>query len=211
MNTLAPALHIPPLTNDEKQRLNERWQTSAADLLERDGTNMIFKNGGHRIKQDPLLQAAITEIRDGYYELFNESRHLYSTLRPSSSKGSEFDTWNQNIQTQLYLLVMHNAESLERMQQPDYGFSAQEKSLILNDSKAPETLGLSASDAEKIIGSIISRSLRSFRNAFPNENIELSVPPTYDTNQFGYSLRTQRTRLKRFGQCKDDTPDVPLR
>ncbi len=62
-----PLIH--PMRARDRELLLRQWDSYAETLMDRDGTDTRFKDGGHRIKQNPLLTAAIEEIRDGYFAI----------------------------------------------------------------------------------------------------------------------------------------------
>jgi hypothetical protein len=156
---------IPQMTERERGLLLKQWNNHAETLMNRDGTDARFKDGGHRIKQNPLLTAAIEEIRDEYYALFNEKRHLL--------RHPELPDMDIRLRDHDYDLILHNHDSFMRLQQPDYGFSPARKAEILataepgmmQDGFEP----LSKTDAAKIVGTTIKRSILSFETAFERE------------------------------------------
>lgn len=155
--------------------LLRQWERWADTLMERDGDNPKFKNGGHRIKHDPLLIQAIEEIRDGYYRLFHHRQHLQRMLKNEPSNNELEVALNDTD----YDLIAWSKQSYERLQSPAYGCNPDDVT----------TAGLSIKDAGLIVGTIIKRSILSYHNAFQRDGIERPfvphVPLKGNPEQFG--------------------------
>ena len=142
--------------------------------MNRDGTNLNFQNGGHRIKQDPLLIRAIEEIRDGYFDLFMQKATLMKNQDRSPNDATK--TAIENID---YDLIIWNNTSYERLQLPNYGLSAETIDAIKNATQAvvPEMPCLSKKDAAKVTGTIIRRAINAFEITFARDGVKRPTVP----------------------------------
>jgi len=156
--------------------LGNQWAKRAQTLMMRDGTNMDFPNGGHRIRQNPVLIAAIEEIRDAYFQLFNEQRELLKRKTKLPHKE-----WKAKMEDIDYDLVCLNYQSFNRLQQRNYGFSqitADEiLGSVLEDILCDPPEPLTVADAAKITSSIIKRAIDTFELVFKRERMPRCAVP----------------------------------
>ena len=142
------------------------WAQAAKDLYERDGrcTDPKVKNGGHRIKNNLLLIAAIGEIRDCYFGLLEEK--LQALLeRPQVE---------EHVHQVDIKMADHFYTSLQRLRTNDYGFDTEEKRTIraeyLKDHSAldeEKATALDSHESQSLIGSIIGRAVSSYMPLVP--------------------------------------------
>jgi hypothetical protein len=138
----------------------KQWDSMAATLLNRDGDNPKFPNGGHRIKSDPLLIRAIEEIRDGYFMLFKEKGQLLKDQKANPDDAG-IATAIADID---YDLILYNNAALSRLKSPNYG--------CIPKAGEEEKPGLEHRDAYLITGTIIKRSINSFEVAFARDKFD---------------------------------------
>lgn len=152
------------LSEKIRTSLHKHWQNQAETLLNRDGSSQKHLNGGHRIKQNPLLIRAIEEIRDGYFDLYYQKMQLVKALGNNSDPEIK-----QQIADIDYDLILHNKASFERLQKPYYGFDKQAAEAILKETNLKEIQadlnGLPKREAASITGTIIKRSINAFEIA----------------------------------------------
>ena len=148
----------PPAISDEdrKKLLLAEWDKNASDLMNRDGKDPKFIGGGYNVKENPLLKAAILEIRDGYFKIFWEKTLV---ALEHSRFHSDFTLKNDDLDRDL---IIHNKKSAERLQEPLYGFTLEQTKQILGNDKINRLPPLQKEDAHNIIGSIIKRSINTF-------------------------------------------------
>jgi hypothetical protein len=175
---------LPTFTSRETDLLLARWEQTAATLMNRDGTNEQYEDGGHRIKQDPLLTRAIEKIRDGYFELFNLRRKLEDKQR-LGDVSAEAATAIKDVE---YDLVVWNHHSYTSLQQPSYGLSPDE----VRKLDSAECPGLSTKDATLITGSIIKRSINAFEITFARDHAKRPTVPHVPLKSL--PEQTRRTR-----------------
>ncbi len=159
-----------------RSSLLKHWQNQAATLLERDGNSTKHYNGGHRIKQNPLLIRAIEEIRDGYFDLYYQKMQLVKTLGNTNDPDIK-----QQIADIDYDLILHNKASFERLQKPYYGFDRQTADSLLKDAPLEaiqaDLNGLLKKEAASITGTIIKRSINAFEIATRSEGLRRPEVP----------------------------------
>jgi|GEM_PF-4631915 len=169
-NVVAPEdFKIVPFLPRQRELLLRHWDRSAETLMGRDADNPKFANGGHRIKSNPLLTAAIREIRDRYFTLFNEKCQLLQQQEKAQKIESTNKDWDQRLDDVDYDLIVLNQKSFQRLQQPNYGFNNGQKTDILAATPDPvkdERYQLDKTDAAKIVGTIIKRSINAFEVQF---------------------------------------------
>lgn len=163
------SFEIPPITDRQRELLLRHWKSTAETLMERDGKNPAFANGGHRIKSNPLLTAAIEEIRDEYFTLFNEKQKLLAEREKAQNIDSTDKSWDTRIGDVDYDLIALNQKGFFRLQQPNYGFSDKRRAEILAERPDPvanDSYQLNKTDAAKIMGTIIKRAILAFEIQF---------------------------------------------
>ena len=223
MSTPVDKFIIPPINKDkELPKLLAQWDAFAnhddddrkkdcngsfkdlypkKSLMKRDGDSLDPKhiNGGHRIKSNPLLRAAIEEIRDGYFQLFNEKRYLLIEQEAAQKLDSRNKDWNQWIADIEADLINHSRASFFRLQNPDYGFSPEKKAEIL--AKEPDLFPnpvyeLHKTDAAAIVGKIILCSALTFEQAMKYRGTVPHVP-----------LKARPEQVSRFRSAKREVAD----
>lgn len=152
---------IITLSEGEHKSLSTQWDFAAENFMNRAGNDQQFSDGGHNIKDNPLLKAAILEIRDGYFQAFSEIRHWQKKYKIDPQ--AEF---NDRLADLDYDIILHNKESAERLQKPLYGFTQEQADKITaeNPPKYPEHIRyqLNDNDIHSIIGNIIKKSITVF-------------------------------------------------
>ena len=153
----------PSMTDQERADLVDAWNAKAQDLMTRKD-EPGSKYPGHKTYNNPLLRAAIEEMRDEYWSLLKRGMYCqYHMINGDSSVVSDSRLHNQmNI-------ICHNAECLERLQSVNYGFSDERVAEILaspNRVKPEDDLNqfppLNKEAAQYMVGAIIARCLITF-------------------------------------------------
>lgn len=173
------------------RRLDKQWANFGQTLMERDGNSLDFTDGGHNIKHNPFLRAAIEDLRDGYMQLYHQQQlaHLalkeierdYKSRYPEDINGrrdalkamraaSDYQQATNSSNDAEYDLILFTSQSAQRLQSSGLGFNEAERTEILasakeGDVKTPDQQ-LSKKDAMSIIGSIIGRSIKSYETVF---------------------------------------------
>lgn len=97
-----------------------QWLKEARNLMARNGTENFYDDGGHKIANNPLLIAAIENIRDGYF-------HLLEAKLKEQKKPTPDTAVIESIKQDM---ANHYHYSLQRLKTDDYGFSPEEKATI---------------------------------------------------------------------------------
>jgi hypothetical protein len=174
--------NVKELTPNEWSDLKRGWGENAASLMGRDGSDTRHANGGHRIKQNPILAEAIKAIRDDYFTALNQLRNLEKQKHAISAHDAYIA--QNNIDFDLLVL---SRQSFERLQQFNYGLppvranealaraeAKKSKRGISNAYDEPDPL--SSTDAEALLRAVVGVSIRSFGKTFAQEGIKYYVP-----------------------------------
>jgi hypothetical protein len=184
-------IEIPPLEANEQRELMRQWDIASTKLMERNGDDANLPDGGHRIKSNPLLRAAIYEIRDEYYTLLNEQRHL-NNLLAEAERPRIIGAIEQRLDDLEYDLINQNRACFYRLQNPDYGFSPEQKAEILAqepDQHPNPVYHLSLDSSYRLLRSIIGCTRESFLSAIESDP---NIPRHYDhePEQANYNRHT---------------------
>lgn len=161
--------------------------------MQRDGKNI--KGESYDVKNNPLLRAAILEIRDGYFEL--AASHMIHRFLRRNQELHTANAWNLAITSyeDCEQIVLHNARSLNRLMQTDYGFTTEEKTRILTEASKPELTthtfpGLSKNMGFRLLGAVIRGMTLSINSVDPT--LCIRVPQLLSMQGTGNS-RTRST------------------
>ncbi|MBN8542764.1 MAG: hypothetical protein J0M34_00690 [Alphaproteobacteria bacterium] len=184
--------HFKPI---QCSSLLEHWRKRAAGLMDRDGTDPDFENGGHDVKGDPLLQQAIREIRDGYFVLYKHKAELVkeqaklAKQKKLNPNNAELDISLADLDVSLgdadYDLILWNNKCYERLISPNYGCD-------IGQQVDPKD-GLAKKDAFRIVGTIIGRSLDAFENACGREGWRRVQVPHLPVNKTPQAIQKTRS------------------
>lgn len=156
----------------DRTKLNAQWDLFAADLMKRSGNDV---EDGYRVKNNPLLIAAIEKIRDGYFDLLQKRASIYGrNSRPSQLSAEE----ERQVLAVDQKMIVYHWQAVKTLQENDFGFLPTEKSSILKKAKkkpgAEEvTQGLSETNSMRLLGAIILRCIRSAEVALPRYNHDI--------------------------------------
>ncbi len=149
-----------PIPDEMRQRLDEAWQRHSRDLMQRNGSSARHERGGDNIAGNPLLQDALNHIFKAYVPL------LYTKHKLSPSVGQSATKQGSETQSAIDRLVAERTrEAYQALQQQNYGQIA---------PKAAAIPGLDPETAHRILGSVILRTIRSFRDTLGEP--QLSIP-----------------------------------
>lgn len=171
------------------------WLKLAEGMFKRNGTNPNYS--GQRIAQNPLLQEAIREIRDEYFNLLVKKLPLVKLMQETDSDYiDQRGDLLQRLHDSDADLVLLNAASLARLKQPNYGFDDEKAQSILGDTNRTaireDLNGLYPRTAAAVVGSIVGRAIDAFEFVFCEKGYpRMNVPNDFSEENMLTTAQTQ--------------------